>query len=142
MLAGSAHVPFDARHTPLVHSVSASQPRHALALPSQIGVLPLHIESVKHATHAPLVAQYGSPAIVQSLLLPQAATQTSFSQNGIVWSVQSVFVVHWGATQIWFTHNGIVESVQSAFVMHCGATHAPVELQTSVPSQGVMPDSP
>ncbi|HEY1818261.1 MAG TPA: hypothetical protein VGG74_38230 [Kofleriaceae bacterium] len=75
-------------------------------------------------------------------MLPQAATQTSFSQNGIVWSVQSVFVVHWGATQIWFTHNGIVESVQSAFVMHCGATHAPVELQTSVPSQGVMPDSP
>ena len=78
-----------------------------------------------------LVAQYGAPdMLAQSPSLPHAATQTLSSQNGIVGSAQSVFVVHCGATHSWFTQSGVVGSVQSVFVVHCGATHAPVELHT------------
>src|SRR5271170_2421817 len=95
----AAQVPFDSRQIPLEHSLSATQPRHVLALPSHTGACAVHVVSSRHATHAPLVAQYGLPAVVvQSPLLPHAAMQTLFSQNGIVGSVQSVFVVHCGAT--------------------------------------------
>ena len=141
--ASAVHVPVDSTHTPPGHSLSFWQPRQALVVESQTGAWAVHAVLSRQPTHAPLVAQYGLPAmLVQSPSLPHAATQTSFSQNGIVESVQSAFVVHCGATHNWFTHNGADASVQSALVVHIGATHAPVELQTCVPSHGVMPDKP
>jgi hypothetical protein len=136
----SGHVPFDSRQIPLAHSLSATQPRHVFALPSQTGDDAEHCESSSHVTHTPFAAQYGVLPL-QSASLPHFATQRLASQNGADGSVQSESLPHI-ATQKPLLQYGSDGSVQSVEVVHDGATHAPSLLQTWLPSHGVMPDKP